>query len=61
MDEKLGGGMCAGSLLIVGARPSVGTTSPALGMALAATQANLSAVFVTLAQSQIDIRKFCVV
>ena len=55
LDEKLGGGMRAGSLVIVGARPSVGKTSAALGMALIATQANLAAVFVTLEQSQIDI------
>lgn len=55
LDEKLGGGMRAGSLVIVGARPSVGKTSAALGMALAATQEKLPAVFVTLEQSQIDI------
>ena len=42
-------------LSIIGARPSVGKTSAALGMALAATQANMPAVFVTLEQSQIDI------
>lgn len=47
--------MRAGSLVIVGARPSVGKTSAALGMALAATQEKLPAVFVTLEQSQIDI------
>lgn len=39
LDEKLGGGMSAGSLVIVGARPSVGKTSAALGMALAAAHA----------------------
>ncbi len=55
LDEKLGGGMRAGSLVIVSARPSVGKTSAALGMALAATQEKLPAVFVTLEQSQIDI------
>lgn len=55
LDEKLGGGMRVGSLVIVGARPSVGKTSAALGMALAATQEKLPAVFVTLEQSQIDI------
>lgn len=55
LDEKLGGGMRAGSLVIVGARPSVGKTSAALGMALAATQEKIPAVFVTLEQSQIDI------
>ena len=55
LDEKLGGGMRAGSLVIVGARPSVGKTSAALGMVLAATQEKLPSVFVTLEQSQIDI------
>ena len=55
LDEKLGGGMRAGSLVIVGARPSVGKTSAALGMALAAAQEKLPTVFATLEQSQIDI------
>ena len=55
LDEKLGGGMRAGSLVIVGARPSVGKTSAALSMVLAAAQEKLPAVFVTLEQSQIDI------
>jgi replicative DNA helicase len=55
LDELLGGGMRAGSLVIVGARPSVGKTSAALGMALSAAQDNLPTVFVTLEQSQIDI------
>ena len=47
--------MNLGSLVIVGAQPSVGKTSTALGMALAATQEKLPAAFVTLEQSQIDI------
>ena len=55
LDDKLGGGMRAASLVIVGARPSVGKTSAALGMVLAATQEKLPSVFVTLEQSQIDI------
>ncbi|MFM9963353.1 MAG: replicative DNA helicase [Planctomycetaceae bacterium] len=55
LDDTLGGGLRAGSLVIVGARPSVGKTSAALGMALAAAQEKLPAVFVTLEQSQIDI------
>ncbi len=55
LDDKLGGGMRAGSLVILGARPSVGKTSAALGMALAATQAAFPTVFVTLEQSDEDI------
>lgn len=55
LDDKLGGGMRAGSLVIVGARPSVGKTSAALGMVLSAAQEGLPAVFVSLEQSQIEI------
>ena len=47
LDEMLGGGMRAGSLVIVGARPSVGKTS--------AAQTGMPALFVSLEQSQIDI------
>jgi replicative DNA helicase len=55
LDNMLGGGMRAGSLVIVGARPSVGKTSAALGMALSAAQARMPALFVSLEQSRIDI------
>lgn len=57
LDEKLGGGMRAGSLVIIGARPSVGKTSAGLGMALAAAQAKQHSMFVTLEQSDEDIAK----
>lgn len=55
LDEMLGGGLRAGSLVIVGARPSVGKTSAALSMTLFAAQAGMPALFVSLEQSQIDI------
>ncbi|TXT31012.1 MAG: replicative DNA helicase [Planctomycetota bacterium] len=63
LDEKLGGGMRSGSLVIVGARPSVGKTSAALGMALSAAQAGVPALCMSLEQSQIDIanRRLCAI
>lgn len=55
LDVMLSGGMRAGSLVIVGARPSVGKSSWALGAFLAAGQADCPAMFVSLEQSEIEI------
>ena len=55
LDSMLTGGMRSGSLVIVGARPSIGKSSWALGVFLAAGQAEHSAMFVSLEQSQIEI------
>lgn len=55
LDSMLTGGMRSGSLVIVGARPSIGKSSWALGAFLSAGQAGHSAMFVSLEQSQIEI------
>lgn len=55
LDEKLSGGMRAGSLVVVGARPSVGKSAWALSAFLAGAQVGCPGMFVSLEQSQIEI------